>query len=78
MPTERRVLAKLVRPCVGTTRGVFELADGREVEVDGMLRFDTLNAPRKGEKALVVIDDRGEALRWEPYAGTYLRRAVDS
>jgi len=67
------VLAKLVGRYPGTTRGVFELGDGRQVEVDGSVEFDSPDAPKVGDKALVVIDAGGRALRWERYVGT-LRR----
>jgi hypothetical protein len=77
MPTERRVLAKLVGRYVGTTRGVFELADGAQVEVDGPLEFDSAEAPEPGQKALVVIDESGRPVRWEPYAGARLRPGPD-
>jgi hypothetical protein len=74
---ERRVLAKLVaRDPVGS-RGVFELGDGRRVTVDGHIDLDAADAPRIGEKALVVIDEGGRALRWEPYPGRDLRRRLD-
>ncbi len=74
MRRERRVLAKLIGRYVGTTRGVFELADGSHVEVDGGVEFDSPEAPEPGQKALVVVDATGRALRWEPYTGTRLRR----
>jgi hypothetical protein len=77
MPRERRVLARLVGRYVGTTRGVFELADGTHVEVDGALDLDSPNAPKPGQKALVVLDEIGRALRWEPYAGADPRRQRD-
>jgi hypothetical protein len=69
MPSERRVLARLVGRYVGTTRGVFELADGSYVEADGPVEFDSAEAPQPGQKALLVIDQSGKPLRWEPYAG---------
>jgi hypothetical protein len=74
MRRERRVLARLVGRYVGTTRGVFEFADGSQVEIDGPVEFDTAEAPEPGQKAFVVIDEGGRPLRWEPYAGTRLRR----
>lgn len=74
MPRERRVLAKLVGRYVGTARGVFELADGGHVEVDGVVDFDAAEAPEPGQKAFVVMDESGRALRWEPYAGARPRR----
>jgi hypothetical protein len=77
MPRERRVLARLVGRFVGTTRGVFELADGAQVEIDGPVEFDSADSPEPGEKALVVIDEGGRPLRWEPYAGTRLRPGAD-
>ena len=72
MAAERRVLGNVARH-VGTTRGVFELGGGRRVEVDGSIEFDSPDAPKVGEKALVVVDRRGREVRWEPYAGTRLR-----
>jgi hypothetical protein len=77
MTRERRVLARLVGRYVGTTRGVFELADGRQVEIDGLVDFDSSEAPEPGQKAFVVMDGSGQALRWEPYAGARLRRRLD-
>jgi hypothetical protein len=77
MSAERRVLAKLVRRQGRTARGVFELADGRHVELDGAVSFDAAGAPRPGEKAVVIVDNSGKALRWEPYAGTRLRNEPD-
>lgn len=77
MPRERRVLAKLVGRWMGTNRGMFELGDGRQVEVDGLVGFDSLEAPDPGEKAFVVIDESGRPIRWEPYAGGRLRRGLD-
>jgi hypothetical protein len=77
MPRERRVLARLVGRYVGTTRGVFELADGALVEVDGVVGFDSAEGPEPGQKAFVVMDESGRALRWEPYAGARLRRGPD-
>jgi hypothetical protein len=73
MASERRVLAKLIARYPGTTRGLFELADGRTVEADGVLGFESDEAPRTGEKALIVTDGGGKVLRWEPYAATRLR-----
>jgi hypothetical protein len=70
-------LARLVGRYVGTTRGVFELADGCHVEIDGVVGFDSAEAPEFGKKALVVIDESGRALRWEPYAGARLRPEPD-
>src|SRR5215204_2186668 len=69
MPGDRRVLARLVGRYVGTTRGVFELGDGRHVEAGGVVGFDSAEAPEIGGKALVVMDESGGALSWEPYAG---------
>lgn len=77
MPRERRVLARLVGQYVGTTRGVFELADGNHVEADGLVRFDSAEAPEPGQKAFVVMDESGRALRWEPYGGARPRRELD-
>jgi hypothetical protein len=71
------VLARLVARYAGTTRGLFELADGRQVEADGTIGFESVEAPEVGEKAFLVMDERGNVLRWEPYAGTGLRRGVD-
>jgi hypothetical protein len=76
VPSERRVLARLVRRERGR-RGVFELADGRLVEAEGTICFDSAAAPQAGEKALIVVDESGRALRWEPYAGARLRRGLD-
>ena len=73
MPGERRVLGRLVGRQAGT-RGVFELADGSHVEIAGAVGFDSADAPEPGEKAFVVIDDSGRALRWEPYAAAHLRK----
>lgn len=75
-PRQRRVLAKLVSRRAGTTRGTFEFADGRVVEVDGATDFKSTDAPRVGDKALIVMDQDGQVLRWEPYAGARLRRPV--
>jgi hypothetical protein len=72
---ERRVLAKLVRLYVGTSRGVFEFADGRHVEVEGAMEFAAIEAPQLGEKAFVVVDGSGRALRWEPYPAGRIRRS---
>jgi len=69
-PRERRVLARLVRRDPGSTRGVFELADGTHVEVESASFVDASQAPAVGEKALVVLARSGRALRWEPYVGT--------
>jgi hypothetical protein len=77
MPRERRVLGRLVGRYVGTTRGVFELADGSHVDINGSVAFDSVEAPEIGEKAFVVIDESGRALRWEPYPGARLRRGMD-
>ena len=77
MPRERRVLARLVGRYVGTTRGVFELADGGHVEVDGVVGFDSAEAPEPGQKAFVVIDESGWAFRWEPYGGARPGRGLD-
>jgi methylmalonyl-CoA mutase cobalamin-binding domain/chain len=71
---ERRVLARLVERSSGRGRGVFELADGRRVELEGVIDFDAVDAPSPGEKAFVVTDASGQALRWEPYPGARLRR----
>jgi hypothetical protein len=73
-PRERRVLGRLVQQHAGTSRGVFELGDGTRVEAEGAVGFDTHEAPSLGEKAFVVIDGCGRALRWEPYVGALLRR----
>jgi hypothetical protein len=70
-------LGRLVGGHPGTTRGIFELGDGRHVEVDGVVGFDAVEAPTIGEKALVVMDETGRALRWEPYPGGRLRRRSD-
>jgi hypothetical protein len=67
MPAERRVLAKLVARWVGTGRGVFELADGSKVEVEGSVEFDSPTSPTPGDKAFVVMDESGQPVRWEPY-----------
>jgi predicted RNA-binding protein with PUA domain len=77
MPRERRVLARLVGRYVGTTRGVFEFADGGHVEIDGVLDFDSAEAPEPGEKAVVVVDENGRVLRWEPYGGARHRRGLN-
>jgi hypothetical protein len=77
MPHERRVLAKLVGRYGGTSRGVFELADGSHVEIDGIVDFDSAEAPEPGQKAFVVLDEIGRALRWEPYIGTSRRRGLE-
>jgi hypothetical protein len=77
MPRERRVLAKLIGQYVGTTRGVFELADGAHVEVHGLVGFDSADAPEPGQKAFVVLDEIGRALHWEPYPGARPRRGLD-
>jgi hypothetical protein len=76
MPRERRVLARLVERHDGTSRGVFELGDGRQVEAEGAVSFDSVEAPEVGEKALVVMDESGRALRWELYAGARRRRGM--
>jgi hypothetical protein len=68
------VLAKLVGRQLGTTTGTFELADERVVEVEGPVEFDSDDAPRIGEKAFIVLEEDGRALRWEPYGGGRLRR----
>ena len=67
MPRERKVLATLVGRYVGTSRGVFELADGTQVELDGPLRLDSDETPEPGQKTLVVVDETGQPVRWEPY-----------
>jgi hypothetical protein len=69
MPRERKMLATLVRRHVGTSRGVFELADGTQVELDGPLRFDSDETPEPGQKALVIVDEARHPVRWEPYPG---------
>jgi hypothetical protein len=74
---ERRVLARLVGRFVGTSRGVFELADGRQVEVEGELEFDAPEAPEPGQKALIVLDESGQPLRWEPNHPASLGRRTD-
>jgi hypothetical protein len=75
---ERRVLARLVGRSGGASRGIFELADGRQVELEGVVNFDVVDTPAPGEKAFVVIDASGQALRWEPYPGARLRRHPES
>jgi hypothetical protein len=45
-PHERRVLALLVGRHVGTNRGVFELADGRVLEVGGPTEFGEPGGPQ--------------------------------
>jgi hypothetical protein len=77
MSRERRVLARLIGQYVGTTRGVFELADGGRVEVNGVVGFGSAEAPEPGEKAFIVMDESGRAIRWEPYGGARLRRRPD-
>lgn len=77
MPGERRVLAKLVARWVGSRRGIFELADGSQVEVEGPVEFDSPDSPAPGGKAFVVIDDSGRPLRWEPYFAAGARQARD-
>lgn len=72
MSRERRVLARLVGRYVGTSRGVFELADGSHVEVDGLFSLDSTEAPEPRQKAFVVMDESGRVLRWEPYGGAGL------
>jgi hypothetical protein len=67
MPAERRVLAKLVARWVGTGRGVFELADGSQVELEGSVEFDSPSSPAPGDKAFVVMNESGQPVRWEPY-----------
>jgi hypothetical protein len=54
MTSERCVLGKLVARYVGTARGVFELADGRRGEVDGVVPFDSAESPGIGEKRSLV------------------------
>ena len=76
MPGERRVLAKLAR-WVGSKRGVFELADGSHVEVEGPLEFDSPDSPAPGGKAFVVIDDSGRPVRWELYLAAGARQKRD-
>lgn len=66
---ERRVLGRLVARTDGARRGTFELGDGRKVELEGVVNFDAADAPLPGEKAFVVIDASGQALRWEAYRG---------
>ena len=77
MPGERRVLAKLVARWVGSRRGIFELADGSQVEVEGPVEFDSPDSPAPGGNAFVVIDDSGRPLRWEPYVAAGARQARD-
>jgi hypothetical protein len=70
----RRVLAKFVARSAGTTRAIFELGNGDRVEVEDVVAFDAPAAPKIGQKAFVVVDEEGRALRWEPYPGAELRR----
>jgi hypothetical protein len=67
-------LGRLVARTEGASRGIFELGDGRKVELEGVVNFDAADAPVPGEKAFVVIDASGQALRWEPYPGARPRR----
>jgi hypothetical protein len=64
---ERRALAKLVARWVGSRRGIFELADGSQVELEGPLEFDSPDSPGPGDKAFVVMDESRRPVRWEPY-----------
>jgi hypothetical protein len=77
MPAERRVLAKLVARWVGSRRGMFELADGRRVELEGPVEFDSPDSPAPGDKAFVVMDESGHPVRWEPYLAARSRQARD-
>jgi hypothetical protein len=61
---ERRVLAKLVARWIGSTRAVFELADGSQVELEGPVEFDSPESPAPGEKAFVVVNEVGLPVRW--------------
>ena len=75
MPAERRVLGKLVARWVGTKRGIFELADGSQVELEGPVEFDSPDSPGPGDKALVVMTESGRPVRWEPYFAARARQA---
>jgi hypothetical protein len=77
MRPERRVLAKLVAWSAGACHGLFELADGRRVEIEGVVDLDSLEAPSPGEKVFIIIDECGRPVRWEPYVGARLRRGLD-
>jgi hypothetical protein len=77
MGSERRVLAKLVARYVGEARGIFELADGHRVELEGALPFDSTDMPEPGDKALVILDADDTPMRWEPYLSGPLRRTLD-
>ena len=77
MPSERRVLAKLVARWVGSTRGIFELADVRHVELDGPVEFDSADSPGPGDKAFVVMNESGRAVRWQPYGAARDQRPPD-
>jgi hypothetical protein len=61
------VLARLIGRSRTPTLGVFELGDGRRVEVEGGAGLDAADAPVPGQKAFVVMDQDGQAIRWEPY-----------
>jgi len=74
---ERRVLAKLVTRDLVGARAVFELGDGRQVGVQGGIGLDAVDAPAIGDKALLVMDESGRPVRWEPYPGGRLRRRLD-
>jgi hypothetical protein len=75
MPGERRVLAKLIARWVGSRRGIFELADGSQVELEGPVEFDSPDSPGPGDKAFVVTNDSGRPMRWEPYLAARARQA---
>jgi hypothetical protein len=77
MPSERRVLAKLVARWVGSKRGIFELADGNQVELDGPVEFDSPTSPGPGDRALVVMNESGRPVRWETYVAPRAGRARD-
>lgn len=67
-------MATLIGRYVGTSRGIFELADGRQVEASGGPMFDSPACPEIGDKVFLVLDRSGEVLRWEPYPGARSRR----
>ena len=69
-PRERRFLATVVSVSEDTGTGVFELANGRRVEVGGPTGFPARDAPPVRGKAFIVIAQDGQALRWEPYPGS--------